>query len=241
MFKIAICDDENYFTEELKNILSDCMLKKGLVFEIDTYSSGAKLISLGIGMLQYSIIFLDINMDEVDGIMTAKKIREVSKEAFIVFVTAFVNYTLEGYKVDAIRYLLKGGNNFKSAIDECINAIIEKMNYTIVTKSFHFNEGVKEIALERLLYIESRLHKLEFHVQEDKMKVYTIYATLNNLEADLQDNDFVRIHQSYLVNLKYIMSIERYQATLTNGMTLIIPKARYTYVKDKFIAYRGEV
>lgn len=192
-------------------------------------------------MLQYSIIFLDINIDEVDGIMTAKKIREVSKEAFIVFVTAFVNYTLEGYKVDAIRYLLKGGNNFKSAIDECINAIIDKMNYTIVTKSFHFNEGVKEIALERLLYIESRLHKLEFHVQEDKMKVYTIYATLNNLEADLQDNDFVRIHQSYLVNLKYIMSIERYQATLTDGTILIIPKARYTYVKDKFIAYRGEV
>lgn len=59
-------------------------VEKGLVFEIDTYSSGAKLISLGNGMLQYSIIFLDINMDEVDGIMTAKKIREVSKEAFIV-------------------------------------------------------------------------------------------------------------------------------------------------------------
>lgn len=99
MFKIAICDDENYFIEELKQIVSDCMLEKGLVFKIDTYSSGAKFISLGIGMLQYSIIFLDINMNEVDGIMTAKKIREVSKEAFIVFVTAFVNYTIEGYKV----------------------------------------------------------------------------------------------------------------------------------------------
>ena len=126
MFKIAICDDENYFIEELKQIVSDCMLEKGLVFKIDTYSSGAKFISLGIGMLQYSIIFLDINMNEVDGIMTAKKIREVSKDAFIVFVTAFVNYTIEGYKVDAIRYLLKGGNNFKGAIDECINAIMEK-------------------------------------------------------------------------------------------------------------------
>ena len=241
MFKIAICDDENYFTEELKQVISDCMLKKGLVFEIDTYSSGAKFISLGIGMLQYSIIFLDINMDEIDGIMAAKKIREVSKEVFIVFVTAFVNYTLEGYKVDAIRYLLKGGNNFKSAIDECINAIIEKMNYTIVTKKFNFNEGAKEIALERLLYVESRLHKLEFHVMEDKMKIYTIYDTLNNLEINLHDKDFVRIHQSYLVNLKYLMSVARYQAVLTDGTALVIPKARYTYVKDKFIAYRGEV
>lgn len=242
MFKIAICDDENYFIEELKQIISDCMLKKGLVFKIDTYSSGAKLISLGIGMLQYSIIFLDINMDEVDGIMTAKKIREVSKEAFIVFVTAFVNYTLEGYKVDAIRYLLKGGNNFKDAIDECISAIMEKMNYTVVTKKFNFNEGVKEIALERLLYVESRLHKLEFHVMEEDMKIYTMYETLNNFENELLDNDFVRIHQSYLVNLKYVMSVDRYQAVLTDGRTiLVIPKARYKYVKDKFIAYRGEV
>ena len=241
MFKIAICDDENYFTEELKQIISDCMLKKGLVFEIDTYSSGAKFISLGIGMLQYSIIFLDINMDEVDGIMTAKKIREVSKEAFIVFVTAFVNYTLEGYKVGAIRYLLKGGNNFNSAIDECINAIMEKLNYTVVTKKFNFNEGIREVALDRLLYVESRLHKLEFHVQEDKMKIYTIYDMLNNMEVVLQDNDFVRIHQSYLVNLKYLMSVDRYQAVLTDGTALIIPKARYTYVRDKFIAYRGEV
>ena len=241
MFKIAICDDENYFIEELKQIISDCMLKKGLVFKIDTYSPGAKFISLGIGMLQYSIIFLDINMNEVDGIMTAKKIREVSKEAFIVFVTAFVNYTLEGYKVDAIRYLLKGGNNFKGAIDECINAIIEKMNYTIVTKKFNFNEGVKEVAVERLLYVESRLHKLEFHVMEEDMKIYTMYETLNNFESELLDNDFVRIHQSYLVNLKYVMSVVRYQAVLTDGTILVIPKARYTYVKDKFIAYRGEV
>lgn len=241
MFKIAICDDESYFIEELKEVISDCMLKKGLVFKIDTYSSGEKFISLGIGMLQYSIIFLDINMDEVDGIMTAKKIREVSKETFIVFVTAFVNYTLEGYKVDAIRYLLKGGNNFKNAIDECINAIMEKMNYTVVTKKFNFNEGVKEIALERLLYVESRLHKLEFHVMEDTMKIYTMYETLNNLEIELQDSDFVRIHQSYLVNLKYLMNVVRYQAVLTDGTALVIPKARYTYVKDKFIAYRGEV
>lgn len=241
MFKIAICDDENYFTEEIKEIISDCMLKKGLIFEIDTYSSGAKFISLGIGMLQYSIIFLDINMDEVDGIMTAKKIREVSKEVFIVFVTAYVNYTLEGYKVDALRYLLKGGNNFKSSIDECISTIIEKMNYKIVTKKFIFNEGVKEIALDRLLYVESRLHKLEFHVMEDIMKIYTIYDTLNNLEIDLRDNGFLRIHQSYLVNLKYLMSVAKYQAVLTDGTSLVIPKARYTYVKDKFIAYRGEV
>lgn len=241
MIKIAICDSEINDLNELKELISGFVLNKGIVFEIDTFSSGGKFISLGIGMLQYSIIFLDINMDEVDGIMIAKKIREVNREAFIVFVTASVKYALEGYKVDAIRYLLKGGKNFESSMDECINAILKKMNYTIVTKTFIFNEGAKEIALERLLYIESRLHKLEFHVMEDKMEVYTIYDTLNNIEAALQDNDFIRIHQSYLVNLKYLMSVDRYQAVLTDGTALVIPKARYTYVKDKYTAFRRKI
>ena len=76
---------------------------------------------------------------------------------------------------------------------------------------------------------------------EDTMKIYTMYETLNNLNDELQDNDFVRIHQSYLVNLKYLMSVVRYKAVLTHGTVLTIPKVRYTYVKNRFIAYQGEV
>jgi two-component system response regulator LytT len=241
VLRIAICDDESYFRKNLGDFISDYMTEKGIIYQIDTFSSGKEFIALGIEMVKYTIVFLDINMHEIDGIMAAKNIREVSKEMFIVFVTAYVNYTLEGYKVDAIRYLLKDNNNFKDTIEECLYAIIEKLNYTIVKKEFNFNEGMKEISLERLLYIESRLHKLEFHVMEDVMKIYTMYETLNTLEDKLEDNDFVRIHQSYLVNLKYIKSVTRYKAVLTNGIELTIPKARYTYVKDNFIAYRGEV
>lgn len=241
MFRIAICEEESCFREQLKEIISEFMLQKGLTFEIDTYSSGEKFIALGIEIFRYTIVFLDIDMDPIDGIMTAKKIREVSKETFIIFVTEYMDYVLEGYKVDAIRYLLKGSSNFKSAMDECINAVIEKLNYTIAIKKFDFNEGVREISLERLLYIESRLHKLEFHVMEDSMTIYTMYETLNQLDNELAGDFFVRIHQSYLVNLKYIKSIVRYKAELTNGIELSIPKVRYTYVKDKFTAYQSEM
>ena len=82
-----------------------------------------ELIELGIELNQYKIIFLDINMDEMDGILTAKKIREQNSEIFLVFVTAFVNYSLEGYKVDAVRYLLKNNVNMQESIAECMDAI----------------------------------------------------------------------------------------------------------------------
>lgn len=241
MFRIAICDDEILFTKELKELISGYMMEKGLVFEIDTYSSGEALTGLGIEVVKYTAVFLDINMEKIDGIMAAEKIREVSREVFIVFVTAYVNYSLEGYRLDAVRYLLKGNTNFQSTVNECMDAIMDKLNYTVAKREFDFKEGTKEVSLERLLYIESKLHKLEFHVMEDDMKIYTMYETLNAMEDRLAANEFIRIHQSYLVNIKYIKNVARYKVVLTNGVELVIPKARYTYVKEQFISYQGEV
>lgn len=241
MFKIAICDDENLFAEELKELISCYMKEKGLVFEIDTYNSGEALVELGFDIVQYTVVFLDINMEKVDGIKAAEMIRKTSREIFIVFVTAYVDYSLEGYRLDVVRYLLKGNANFQRKVNECMDAIINKMNYSVIKKTFDFKEGRKEISLERLLYIESNLHILEFHVIEDDMKVYTMYETLNIFETRLSENDFIRIHQSFLVNAKHIKNVVRCKVILTNGVELPIPKARYTDVKKKFIAYRGEV
>lgn len=241
MFRIAICDDESLFAEELKELLSDYMMQKGLVFEIDIYDSGEALIELGIEVIKYNAVFLDINMEKVDGIRTAEKIREVSREVFIVFVTAYVNYSLEGYRLNVVRYLLKGNVNFPSTVNECVDALLDKLKYSVEKRMFDFQEGAKEISLERLLYIESNLHRLEFHIMEDDMKVYTMYETLNTLEKKMAANGFIRIHQSYLVNIKYIKNVVRYRAVLTNGIELIILKARYTYVQEQFISYQGEV
>ena len=241
MFRIAICDDESLFAEELRELLSGYMMEKGLVFEIDIYGSGEALIELGIEVIKYTAVFLDINMERVDGIRAAEKIREVSKEVFIVFVTAFVNYSLEGYRLDVVRYLLKGNVDFPSMVNECVDALMDKLSYSVTKREFDFKEGKREISLERLLYVESNLHKLEFHVMEDDLKIYSMFETLNALENKLAAKDFVRIHQSYLVNIKYIKNVVRYKVILTNGIELVIPKARYTYVKEQFILYQGEV
>ena len=71
------------------------MVKNGLLYEIDEFESGNEFINLGINMTKYDIVFLDINMDEIDGIETAQEIRKVSNDIFIVFVTAFINYAVE--------------------------------------------------------------------------------------------------------------------------------------------------
>jgi len=115
------------------------------------------------------------------------------------------------------------------------------MNYSVKKKEFKFNEGVKNISLELLLYIESKLHKLNFHIMEDKLNTYSLYGKLDEFEKELEDKAFLRIHQSYLINMKHIVSIYRYEAVLNNGIRLKISKDRYKSVKEKFVSYKGEI
>ena len=241
MFKIAICDDEKPLRDIVKKYIEKYLSKKDISYETDTFASGRELLELDIELAQYDIIFLDINMDEIDGIITARKIREYSLGVYIVFVTAYINYSLEGYKVDAVRYLLKNNVNFEETIEECMDAILQKMDYTVLKKMFKFNECEKEIPIEKIFYVESNLHKLRFYIMEDKLKLYTLYGTLNELEQELIDFSFLRIHQSYLVNLKHIKSVRGYKMILSNNQELMIPKARYKDVKNAFIAYKGEL
>lgn len=239
MLKIAICDDEKYFQEQVKIYVEEYLSAKGILYEIKTFSSGLRFLNLGIELLQYSIIFLDIKMDDINGIEVAQQIRTYSSDIYIVFVTAFLNYSLDGYKVDATRYLLKGNDNFNESICECMDNIFYKMNYIVEKKEF-FKEG-KNIPIERIVYIESKLHKLEFHIMENDLHKYTLYATLNDLEKEIGKFHFLRIHQSFLVNLKHIKNVTGYKVVLSNNQQLIVPKARYKEVKNAFIAYKGEL
>lgn len=241
MLRIAICDDEKPFRESVKKYVEKYLTEKDISFEIDTFSSGMEFLELGIELVCYNIIFLDINMDEIDGIATAQKIRGYSFEGYIVFVTAYIDYSIEGYKVDAARYLLKNNVNFDDLIYECMDTILNKMNYVVLKKNFKFIECEKDIPIDRILYIESRLHKLEFHIMEEKLLIYTLYGTLNDLEKEMADFTFLRIHQSFLVNLKHVKSVAGYKVILSNGQELIIPKARYKDVKNAFVAYKGEL
>ena len=91
MLSIAICDDEEYFRTTEKKLISKYMARKNCECMIDMYESGKELLALRSAISQYNIIFLDVNMEEIDGIETAKEIRKISKDVFIVFVTALLH------------------------------------------------------------------------------------------------------------------------------------------------------
>ena len=241
MLNIAICDDEKYFRNEIRGILEKYLSAEGIVCSIDDFASGEELTDLGIEMQKYDIVFLDINMDQMDGIDAARKIREKSKDIFIVFVTAYIDYTIEGYKVDAFRYILKNNNMLEGSIEECLDSIRERMAYEVEQREFDFSEGRRTVSLERILFVESNLHRLIFHIMEDSLKQYTVYKTLDDMEKEFEGKGFIRIHQSYLVNVQHVNSISRYYLILDNGTRLSIPRARYNEVQKLIAEYKGAI
>ncbi|MCR1985087.1 LytTR family DNA-binding domain-containing protein [Blautia coccoides] len=241
MIKIAVCDDERFYRLRIKKLITKYFGKKDILCEIDTYSSGSDLVKAALDIPKYNIIFLDINMEGMDGIQTAQAIRKISEEVYLVFITAFITYAIEGYKYNVVRYLVKDNNKFQELLEECLDAILSKMNFKVETRVFEFIEGKKSVNIEKILYIESDLHKIVFWIIADKICQYSLYGKLNTFEESLKSLGFIRIHQSYLVNIRYVETIKNYKATLVTGDTLPMSKSKYKFARDIFIEYKGEL
>lgn len=241
MFRIAVCDDEAYFRNREKKLIEQYMEKRGYDCQIALYASGKELLARTDSGFLYDIIFLDISMEEMDGLQTAEKIRRLSETVYIVFVMAYITYALEGYKVGAARYLLKEEGSLEKALKECLDTITERLNKEEAVCEFVFQSGKKKLPVDAILYVESRLHKVIFFVREDEVREYSRYDRLDAVEEELRQYGFFRVHQSFLVNMKHVIGVERYKVTLEDGTEVGISKKYYKDVEKEYIKRQGEI
>lgn len=174
-------------------------------------------------------------MQGMDGLKTAMRIKEKYPKLPVVLVTAYMNYTLDGYKVKASRFLLK--DNLADTIEECMDDLIAEINKNRRILEFRFVEGTIKLYADDIIYIETELHKNVFYTEKG---TFQIYKKLDELENELKNMGFVRAHLSFLVNMKYITKISSYVMTLTTGKKIPVPKARYAQVKREYMLYKGE-
>ena len=247
MLQVAICDDEQFYREKIQTLLIQYFNQKNLEYTIHPYRSGEEFLSQCENSVKYDIVFMDISMKELDGIQTASQIRAFHSDTQLVFVTAFIDYALEGYKVNAVRYIMK--DTMDTAITECMDTILQKMRLSQVT--FSFMDGEATLYTDNILYVESQKHKSFFHYMQsgaansstDRSGIvtYQIYEKLDLIEQRLSGYGFLRIHKSYLVNMKHIRRLSNYTAFLDTGEELPVPRLRYQSVKELFVAYKGTV
>ena len=231
---IIICDDCYEDRTFLGSLLREYEKSKSETFNITEYASGTRLCEDKETLSNCQIVFLDINMEDQDGLKTAIKIKELYSDIYIVLVTAYMSYSLEGYKVKASRFLLK--DDLEHTIKECMDSLIGELHKKDCYVEFSFVEGQIRLQTDDIIYIETEKHKNVFYT---KKQAYTIYKKMDELENKLDEFGFVRVHQSFLVNMRYIEKISSYILRLITGKEISVPKSRYQEVKRRYALYKG--
>lgn len=235
--KIAICDDDKYVTSEIERYILEIAKNKNWDIDIDVFFDGAELINyIEIGN-NYDIIYLDIEMNQKDGVKTARELREQSNEVIIIYVTSHESFAIEVFEVDAFRFLTKpiDYNKFKKYLYDAVKKLEKRPDYF----QCKYKKISYRIPLSEIQYFQS--DKRVTYIITSTTE-YKCYDRLNDIERKLcnSKNFFYRTHQSFLINPRYVRVYTYDSMELMDGTILAISERRRKQISELFCKLKGE-
>jgi len=227
MLNIAVCDDNEKDRRIICEKVSRYVKNNALKTSIMEFQDGEELVHyIQSKKAFFEIIFLDIYMNLMDGMETAKKIRESDTQCNIIFLTTSISHAVESYDVHAAYYLLKPIDDQKlyNALQAVIEDIAKVSSQYVIVNS---NKNYYKLFFSDILYVESRARVLLLHTKQNG--VISIYSKLNDYEAELKDYRFLRCHKSFLINMDYVLELKDASFVMENDQIIPISNG----VKDK--------
>lgn len=234
--QIGICDDEEIFVNNLKEVLMKQMVDCKAEYEIYTYSNGEDLIRDN-NKYKFDIVFLDIEMPVLNGMEVAEKLRDENSCITIIFVTNRDDLVFSSFKYRPFRFIRKQrlDNELEEAMREFLTLLDKDREYY----SFNSNQSLIHVKIADIEYFESLKHCIFVHTKNDEFR---IKSTLAKLEEEFEIHGFIRVHSGFLVNYRFIYSIGKTDITLTSQKKIPISRHRLENVKRKLQMYaRGNL
>lgn len=228
MIKIAVCDDEKQVRLRLLTIIQQYFSEIKREVWVAGFKRGQELLS---AKVRFDIIFLDIEMPELNGIETAKKLRKWDVTSKIIYVTNYDHYQRNAYEVHAFDYiskLIKDTDIFKTlgeAVRYLDNAI-EKQKCVFETE-----EGLVTIEIEDIYYFEYSCRRVIIHTTQGN---YFASYSLKELYEKFKKYNFESPHKSFIVNLLYLKRIKGFDILLENNDIVPLAQKRAVDFKNKF-------
>ncbi|MCD8127073.1 MAG: LytTR family DNA-binding domain-containing protein [Clostridiales bacterium] len=235
--RIAIAEDEPIFAQQVQTYLQRFAEENQLSLTVQTYSDGAELVEDYRPV--WDILLLDVDMPGMDGISAARCIRETDTDVVIIFVTNLAQYAICGYEVNALDYVLKPINYYalsmklKKALRYCPR---EETKYLILNQG----SDVVRIPLHRLYYVEVYNHQLRYCTAEGDF-LTTGSRSLTAVAKELAGDGFVRCHNGYLVNLRYVDKLEGNNVQVAGELLPVSRKRRKDFLQALLDDAKGGV
>ncbi len=234
--KIAVCDDEKSFVENIRQHLLFYSRDRDIDLEIHTFYSSKELLNSDI---TFNIAVLDVEMPDINGIETGKMLRLKNPHIVLLYVTAYRQYLDEALNLNAARFFEKplDFRRFYNGLDNAIKRIDDTtINFFLKDQKTAFRINADDI-----IYIE--IEQLG-HRKTNVITANGTYASSNKItfwEEKLIGTVFVKTHKSYIVNMNYITKYERGSLELAGAYTVPISRSCQASFHKNFIRFMAGV
>lgn len=231
MLRIAVCDDTREECDFIVEYASVFFEGRQMAVHIDTYEKGSELIEAG---QEYDLYLLDVLMPGLTGIETAARLGKGNHA--VVFITLSLEAAVDGYSVNAAGFILKPveRNHFEATMERVVNQYLGEREACI---SVIHNRVPVHLKLERIAWFENRLHRV--FVTLTSGETLAIGQKLSELQEELKEHpQFLRCHQSYVVNLEQVERLEDSCFHMREGQLIPISRNFYKQSKNAYYHHR---
>ncbi len=231
--KVAIVEDEEQAKKNLEDLLKRYQKDQHKDLLLSFFPDAVKFLNDYKPV--YDIVFMDIKMPMMNGLDAAKELRKYDANVFLIFVTDLAQYAIKGYEVDAIDFIIKPViyEHLEQKLDKVIRIIENTTKEPKIT--IKVDDGFAALRASSIIYVEIVNHRLFYHTEQG---VYSAYGSLNEVTKILPSQDFVKCNHCYLVNLKFVTGINKYEVSLGENRLQISHPKKKAFV-DSFTDYLG--
>lgn len=236
MLEVVICDDDVVFTGKIEELLKKMGQRYNIQMNIEVFWDGDELVEVIKTGRRFDIIYLDIEMKKMNGLDAANEIRMIDRESLLIYITSYESYMPVIFDYRPFQFIVKPIqiDKFERCFVKAHKEILQNDSYF----QFKYNKINYRILTQKIMYFESRKRVVSIITQDTVMK---FYGKLDDVELDLRDSklNFLRIHQSFLVNFKYIEEIAYDRLKLTNGQILYISEDKRKKIGRQYCDIAG--
>ena len=229
MILIGIVDDNRQERQVLEEYVERCFIEKNTPYIIHRFDSGVEFIR---SRASYDIVFMDIQMGDMDGLDAARFLRIVNSDVKLIFVTHMAQLAIRGYEVDAMDFLLKpvALSAIDRVIDKALSCIEKNKGDSFALKT---PQGIINLFTRSIYYVEVYDHDLIYHTKQGD---YQVHGRLRDAADKLDRRLFIRCNRSYLVNVCHVQSLHG-DHLVVGGATLQITKSHRGEIEQLFTDY----
>lgn len=234
MINVSICDDEQGSIDILLKYIERWAAKSGENIKTKTYCSPR--ILLADFSDDVDILLLDIRMKELDGIETARALREKNRNVCILFITSIAEAAIECYRVRAFSFLTKPLSyaEFELEFSDAVRTVTDKKDEYLYVNS---DNTLHKIRLHDILYIEVLNHTIALRLR-DGQRIES-YGSLKDIEGRVEGKGFFRCHSGYLINHSYISEIGSTRIKMSDGSLVPLSRHRKAEFLSEVCRYVG--